>query len=131
MQCDAELGKRIANAVEEEEFAVAASLIQAGVFIVFEQIDPENEESAEDEEGNFSVVLAEVEDELAVVCFSDEEAAQNFASEVVEEDIPEGHELPAIVLNGESLLEGLPDECGLLVNPGVETECYFPPGALG
>jgi hypothetical protein len=131
MQCDAELGQKIATAVEEEEYAVAASLIQAGLFIVFEQIDPENEESSEDEEGNFSVVLAEVEDELAVVCFSDEAGAQNFASEVVGEDIPEGHELPAILLNGESLLEGLPDECGLLVNPGVETECYFPPGALG
>lgn len=122
-----ELGVRIATAAESNDIAVASSIIREGEFIVFQQLDPESGEIELDEQGNFSVVLAEIDEETAVVCFTDEAAAQLFASEIADE-VPEGHDLPAVMLDGNSLLDGLPEDCGLLINPGSETECYFPPG---
>lgn len=130
MSMDAELGPQLLNAAENEDHVVAASMIRGGTFIVFQQVDPDNDGYAEDEDGNFSVVLADVDDDTAVVCFSDEDSAHHFAENIVSGDVPEGFELPAFTLDGASLLDGLPAECGLLVNPGAECECYFAPGTL-
>ncbi|MFN3192931.1 MAG: hypothetical protein ACE361_20645 [Aureliella sp.] len=130
MELDVALGERVAGAIQNSDYSVAYSLMQEGNFIVFQQIDPENPVREGDDPDNFPVVLAEVDDDLAVVCFSDEEAAQHFADEVVGEELPEGHELPAMMLTGEALIEGLPADCGLLLNAGAESECYFPPGAF-
>jgi hypothetical protein len=124
-----DLGGLIADAAEANDATNAANIIRSGQFILLQQIDMESGEIEEDDEGNFSVVLAEVEDETAVVCFTNPNAVANFAAEIAE-DIPEGHELPAVVLDGNDLLDGLPDDCGLLVNPGEDTECYFPPGCF-
>jgi hypothetical protein len=74
-------------------------------------------------------MLAEVDEDHAVVCFSNQEAASDFATEIGEE-LPAGRELPAVMLDGDTLLDGLPEDCGLLINPGTEVECYFPPGSL-
>lgn len=128
-----DLGGLISDAAESNDATVAASIIRSGDFIVFQQIDAENSEVEEGEiekdADSFSVVLAEIDDETAVVCFSNQDSASNFANELAQ-DIPPGRELPAIVLDGNTLLDGLPQDCGLLVNPGAETECYFPPGCL-
>ncbi|MEZ6136590.1 MAG: SseB family protein [Pirellulaceae bacterium] len=124
-----DLGGLICDAAEADDAAVAASIIRSGQFILLQQVDFESGEVEEDEEGNFSVVLAEVEDDTAVVCFTNSAAVSNFAAEIAE-DIPEGRELPAVVLEGNDLLDGLPEDCGLLINPGEETECYFPPGCF-
>ena len=111
--------------------AVAASLIRDSRFIVFKQIDPEQDSDPSIDPGDsFPVVLAEIDDEMAVVCFSQESAAEEFARELAD-DIPAGRELPPVALDGNALLDGLPDDCGLLLNPGTEVECYFPPGVLG
>lgn len=125
----ADLGGLIADAADEQDAATAANIIRSGEFIVLQQIDPESGESQEIEEGDISVVLAEWEDETAVVCFSKMQFASDFTEEIAGE-IPEGHDLPAVILDGDSLLDGLPEDCGLLLNPGAETECYFPPGSL-
>jgi hypothetical protein len=122
-----ELGAQIAAAAENEDAAVAASAIRSGDFIVFQQVDPENAGSESEEA--VSVVLAQVDEDTAVVCFSDQRLAQVFAEEISDE-IPPGQELPAVILSGDVLLDGLPDDCGLLVNPGSTLECYFPPGSL-
>ena len=124
-----DLGGLIADAAESNDAAVAASIIRSGQFILLQQIDLDSGEIEEDEEGKWSVVLAEVDEDTAVVCFTNPEAVANFASEIAE-DIPEGHELPSVILDGEALLDGLPPDCGLLINPGEETECYFPPGCF-
>ncbi len=125
-----DLGGLIADAADAHDAAVAASIIRSGEFIVLQQIDVEHGESEEAAEGNFSVVLAEMEgDENAVVCFSHPDFVEHFVEEISDE-IPLGRELPAVMLDGESLLDGLPSDCGLLLNPGAETECYFPPGFL-
>lgn len=126
---DDDLGAQIAAAADNDDAAVAASIIRSGDFIVFQQIDPENPDLEPDSEAGFSVILAQVDEDTAVVCFSNKESAQLFAEEIAEE-IPEGHDLPAVLLAGEILLDGLPEDCGLLLNPGSELECYFPPGVL-
>lgn len=125
----ADLGGLIADAADEQDAETASSIIRGGEFIVLQQIDPESGESEEIDDGDISVVLAEWEDETAVVCFSKMQFATDFTQEISGE-IPEGHDLPTIILDGISLLEGLPEDCGLLLNPGAETECYFPPGSL-
>lgn len=125
-----DLGGLIADAAEANDSVAASLVIRGGEFILLQQIDPESGEVEEDEEGNFSVVLAEVDDEdVAVVCFTNSSAAANFSKEI-SEDLPEGHSLPEVTLDGETLLDGLPEDCGLLVNPGTDNECYFPPGCF-
>ncbi|MEZ6076482.1 MAG: hypothetical protein R3C09_06735 [Pirellulaceae bacterium] len=124
-----DLGGLIADAAEANDATVAENIIRSGEFIVFQQIDMESGEVEEDGEGNFSVVLAEVDDELAVVCFSSQEAADSFAQEIGE-DLPEGQELPAVMMDGSMLIDGLPEDCGLLVNPGTDNESFFPPGCF-
>ncbi len=124
-----DLGGLIADAAEANEAEVAENIIRSGEFIVFQQVDMESGEIEDAGEGNFSVVLAEVDEELAVVCFSNEEAANNFALEIAE-DLPDGRELPAVTMDGNTLLDGLPEDCGLLVNPGTDNESYFPPGCF-
>ena len=124
-----DLGGLIADAAEANDATVAENIIRSGEFIVFQQIDMESGEVEEDEEGNFSVVLAEVDEELAVVCFSNQEAADAFAQEIGD-DLPEGQELPAIMMDGNMLIDGLPEDCGLLVNPGTDFESFFPPGCF-
>ncbi len=126
---DDHLGQRVAAAAESNDAVIAQSIIRGGDFIVFQQIDMDGGDMEEDSEGNFSVVLAEVDDETAVVCFSSKSSASNFASELAD-DLPAGRDLPAVFLDGDTLLDGLPADCGLLVNPGAETECYFPPGCF-
>lgn len=123
-----DLAGLIADAAEANDASVAASIIRSSEFIILQQIDAEGQ-IEQDEEGNFSVVLAEVDEDTAVVCFSNPQAAANFIEEI-RDDIPGGRDLPAVTLDGESLLEGLPEDCGLLVNPGDETESYFPPGCF-
>lgn len=124
-----DLGGLIADAAEANDATVAENIIRSGEFIIFQQIDLESGDLEEDDEGNFSVVLAEVDEDLAVVCFSSQEAADIFAKEIVE-DLPEGRDLPAVVMDGNMLIDGLPDDCGLLVNPGTDNESYFPPGCF-
>lgn len=124
-----DLGGLIADAAEANDATVAENIIRSGEFIVFQQIDMESGEVEEDEDGNFSVVLAEVDEELAVVCFSNQEAADNFAKEI-DDDLPEGQELPVVMMDGNMLIDGLPEDCGLLVNPGTDFESFFPPGCF-
>lgn len=126
---DEELGTLIAAAAEASDAVVAASIIRSADFIILQQIDMETGDIETDEEGNFSVVLAEVDDETAVICFTAQEAVDHFQVEI-SSNLPVGKELPAVVLDGDTLLDGLPSDCGLLVNPGAENECYFPPGTL-
>ena len=124
-----DLGGLIADAAEANDATVAENIIRSGEFIIFQQIDLESGEIEQDDEGNFSVVLAEVDDELAVVCFSNQEAADLFAKEIGS-DLPEGRELPAVTMDGNMLIDGLPEDCGLLVNPGTENESFFPAGCV-
>lgn len=121
-----QLGEDIANAAEANNPERAEELIRAHEFIVLQQIDLETGEIEVDEEDQFSVVLAEVDEDLAVVCFSSYSAAENFM-DTIGNDLTGGKRLPAVILDGNELLDGLPDSIGLLVNPATDSECYFMP----
>lgn len=124
-----QLGIEIAAAAETNEASKAEELIRANEFIVLQQIDLETGEIEIDEDDNFSVVLAEVDEDMAVVCFTSLTAAESFMDEVCEE-LTGGTRLPAVVLEGDHLLDGLPEGIGLLINPTTEQECYFPPSCF-
>jgi SseB protein N-terminal domain len=123
------LGIEIADAADQNDAGKAEQLIRANEFIVLQQIDLETGETDIDEDGNFSVVLADIEEDKAVVCFTRLSAADNFMDEVCEE-LTGGARLPTVVLEGDQLLDGLPDGIGLLFNPTTEEECYFPPSCF-
>lgn len=124
-----DLGEKIIAAIDANDPVLLESLFRGGEFILYQQIDTETGSIDEDDEGNFSVVLAELEDSVAVVCFTSSEIADNFVQTQVT-DLPEGAVLPSVMVDGESLLEGLPEDCGLLLNPASERECFFPPGSF-
>lgn len=124
-----EIGLKIIEAIDAEDIALVESLIRENEFILFQQIDPETGEVDEDEDGNFSVVIAEMDEDSAVVCFTSREIAENFVEEAVQ-DLPEGGELPTVMLSGDDMLDGLPLDVGLLLNPTSEGECFFPPGTF-
>ncbi len=123
------LSTRIVEAIAAEDIVLLESLIRGGEFILFQQIDPETGLVDQDEDGNFNVVIAELEDDMAVVCFTDSSIADKFVETAVE-DLPVGSELPRVMLDGDTLLDGLPEDCGLLLNPTSEEECFFPPGTF-
>ena len=129
MNEDPKLGAAIADAAEAGDGLAAEQLIRGGDFIILQQIDPETGEVEIDEDQNFSVVLAEVDEDMAVVCFTTSDQAQSFVDGIIEE-FTGGKPLPAVALDGNELLDGLPDDCGLLVNPGSVEECYFPPSCF-
>jgi hypothetical protein len=123
------LGSQIADAAEAGDAERAEDLIRNHELIVLQRIDEETGQVEFDEDENFSVVLAEVDEDIAVVCFSNLTAANSFMDTVCEE-LSGGSRLPAVVLDGNELLDGLPDSVGLLVDPTTEQECYFPPSCF-
>jgi hypothetical protein len=123
------LGSEIAQAAEDNDALKAEELIRSHEMIVLQRIDVETGQVEFDEDENFSVVLAEVDEDIAVVCFSHFNAASSFMDSVAE-DLTGGSRLPAVVLDGNELLDGLPDSVGLLVDPTTENECYFPPSCF-
>jgi SseB protein N-terminal domain len=121
------VGEAIATAAEEDQMDEVDRLIRANSFMVLQQFDPETGEVEENDDGSFNVILVEIDEDSAVVAFTQEKYASEFLNEV-EEDIPQADQYPAIMLDGNTLLAGLPSDCGLLINPGAPTECYLAPG---
>lgn len=120
------LGDELAEAMATGKFSEVDRVIRANDFLLLQQFNPETGEVELSEDGSFHVVLVEVDDTTAVVAFTQDQYASEFLNDV-QEELPEAEEFPAVVLDGNTLLDGLPEECGLLVNPGMETECYLSP----
>lgn len=123
------LGSQIALAAEEDDAEKAETLIRANEFLVLQMLETDECEGELHEEEQFAVLLAEVEDDLAVVCFSDSTSAENFMDQVCD-DLAGGQRLPAVLIDGNQLLDELPESIGLLVNPTTGDECYFPPSCF-
>ena len=127
MSLDVMLGQKLAEAIAADELeAIHLHLAQAEI-IVLQQIDEQTGESVTDEDGEVNVVLAEMDEGIAVVCFTDETYVDRFR-EVFQDRIPE--KCPRVIVTGESLITSMPEECGLLINSGSEHECFLPSGTL-
>ena len=120
------VGEALVMAHEENDIGAAHRIIRSNEFMVLQQFDPETGEVNENDDGSFNVVLVEVEEDTAVVAFTQEKFASEFLHDV-QDELPEIENYPAVMLDGNALLDGLPEDCGLLINPGAPTECYFPP----
>jgi len=77
MAMNTELGQQIADAADQEDVVVIESLLRGNELIVLQQTTDENGEPLE-EEGDLSVVLAELDDEVAVISFTDIHFAEQF-----------------------------------------------------
>lgn len=121
------IGEALALAAEQGDSTEVHRIIRSHDFMVLQQFDPDTGEVNENEDGSFNVVLVEVEEDTAVVAFTQEKFASEFLHDV-EDELPDAENYPAVMLDGNTLLDGLPEDCGLLINPGAPTECYFPPG---
>lgn len=122
------LGRKIFNAIEADDLELVKTLIRQGEFILFQQVDPDTGE-VEDEDGNFSVVIAELEEDMGVVCFTSEAIAQSFV-DIAVDDLPIGEELPTVKFDGDYMLDCLPEGFGLLINATSEGEYFFPAGTF-
>jgi hypothetical protein len=121
------VGETIMTAAEDGDVGEVVRIIRENNFMVLQQYDPESGEVDENDDGSFNVVLVEIEEETAVVAFTQEKFASEFLHDVSGE-LPQAEQFPAVMLDGNTLLDGLPSDCGLFINPGAPTECYFPPG---
>lgn len=100
-------------AAEEDADQVAALLPQVDFTIVESPDESEGEDKA--------ALVAEVEGAPAIVAFTSNEHAQAFA-ESASELLDDDGSLPAFIVPGANLLENLPEDFGLLLNPESE-EC--------
>jgi len=121
------VGDALFLAHEQGDLGEAHRIIRSHEFMVLQQFDSETGEVSKNDDGSFNVVLVEVEEDTAVVAFTQEKFASEFLHDVGDE-LPDAENYPAVMLDGNALLDGLPEDCGLLFNPGAPTECYFPPG---
>jgi excinuclease UvrABC helicase subunit UvrB len=81
--------------------------------------------SEEDEEGS-GALTAEIDGEDALVVFTNETLAGQFVKE--QEDLFEdSEEVEGLVVDGEALLEYLPEGFGMLIDPEVEESAMIEP----
>ncbi len=104
--------ERLRTAIEEVDPATVLDLLREHAFTVFELRDEEGEE-----DDAAATLTAEVDDFEAVVAFTSDELAADFAQNIPEVFEGESEEVPGFHIDGESLLFELPEGFGLLLNP--------------
>ncbi|MCA9192428.1 MAG: hypothetical protein KDB03_11725 [Planctomycetales bacterium] len=114
-----DLGELIAECAETDNWDQMQELFESNVFFVLHRPGQESDE--------IELALIDVEDELAIVSFTNAEFADSFQRELAEE-IEDFEPLAILPIDGQTLLAGMFSDGGLLLNPGTEFEVYFPPG---
>ncbi len=126
-----DLGGLVYDACDNEDYATAERILRSGMIYVLHQIDEASPEMPdmedEDSEAEFNVVVAEADGIVAMMCFTALEHVDAFLDSISDE-LPEDFEIPVVGMDGNTLMDGLPDDMGLLVNASTELECFFPPG---
>ncbi|RMF38982.1 MAG: hypothetical protein D6753_14840 [Planctomycetota bacterium] len=128
---EVDLGGLVFDACGQEDYETAERILRSGMIYVLHQIDESSPDMPdledEDAEAEFNVVVAEADGVIAIMCFTALEHVDAFLDSISEE-LPEDFEIPVVGMDGNTLIDGLPDDMGLLVNAGTELECFFPPG---
>ncbi len=109
------------SAIEERDSAALRGLILAGEFVLLSVSSDED-----DDEESVGALTAEIGDFEVIVAFTTEENAGAFVREMGElfED-EEG--VDGVVVEGDALLEYLPEGFGLLLNPEIEDAAVIDP----
>ena len=106
------LETQLSDAIEQRDAVRVRQLMEPAEFVLLTIPD----ETDEDDEEGANVFSTELEGMNLVVAFTNEPAAGDFVHSM-EEIFEEGEEIEGYVLNGDALLEYMPPEHGLFLNP--------------
>ncbi|MFK8111111.1 MAG: hypothetical protein AB8B91_02865 [Rubripirellula sp.] len=112
---------KINEAVTERDVDGLRGLILANEFVLISVSD-----GTEDEE-NMGALTAELGDFDVLVAFTTEANAGAFVGEM-DELFEDNEEVEGVVVEGNSMLEYLPDGYGLLLDPETDSACVIEPG---
>jgi hypothetical protein len=82
----------------------------------------------DDQDESVSALIVETEEFPALVAFTSADSAKAFAESIVDEV---EDEMVQLEVDGQSLIQLMSDELGLLINPESEDEVMLEPGLLG
>ncbi|MCO8121612.1 SseB family protein [Stieleria sp. TO1_6] len=103
---------KLSGAIEQRDAVLVRQLMDKAEFVLLSMNDAESD--GDDEGAN--VFSTEVDGMDLLVAFTNEEAAGDFVHSM-EETYEEGEEIEGYVLDGGALLEYMPPEHGLFLNP--------------
>ncbi len=110
-------------AMDGHDPAAIARVLLARQFTLIREWD---DSVGEDEMG---AMILEVDDFPALAAFTSLECAGNFAA-ATPELIGDDGSVPGFVVDGQALLEYLPDGFGLILNPQTDDQCHVLPPHL-
>lgn len=114
---------QFASVVATRDAASLRQLILAGEYVL---ISVASEEDEAEEDDSYGALTAEIDGFEALVVFTSEEIAGTFVRE--QEDIfGEGEEVEGIVVEGDALLEYLPEGFGMLIDPELDDASVIDP----
>lgn len=102
---------KLAEAIDERDAVLVRQLMDTAEFVLLTM----NEEDEDDEEGA-NVFSTDVDGMELLVAFTNEQAAGDFVHSM-EEHYEDGDEIEGYVLDGDALLEYMPPQFGLFLNP--------------
>lgn len=113
---------QLIDAVAERDAEKVRSLILAGNFVLISVSDSEDE----DDEENVGALTAEVGDFDVLVAFSSEQNAGTFVGQMGDL-FEDEEEVEGVVVEGDAMLEYLPEGFGVLLDPETESACVIEP----
>ena len=114
----------IHDAVTQQDAIQLRALIVGSEFVLLSTT-----KSEQDEDGNIGAITAEIGDIEVLVVFSNEQTAGHFVHEsgdLFEED----EEVDGIVIEGNALLDYLPDGFGILLDPDSDEAIVIEPAFI-
>lgn len=108
------LEDKLAAAMESRDAVVVRQLMEDAEFVLLSVSDEED-----DDEDAANVLSADIDDVEMLVAFTNESAAQKFVG-TMDDMYEEDDEIEGYVLDGGALLDYMPPEHGLLLNPESE-----------
>lgn len=112
----ADLYADLVAAIENQNAESIKQLLANAEFILINVQGPEDDD--EDDE-SIGALTADLEDMQVLVVFSSEEHAGTFVSEMTDMFDPE-EEVQGFMVEGDMLLDYLPEEFGMLINPETD-----------
>ncbi|MDM4016903.1 SseB family protein [Roseiconus lacunae] len=105
------------DAVEKRDAALVRQMMAQAEFVLLAVADDEDDS---EEDGAANVFSTEVDGMDLLVAFTSDEAARNFI-DLRRDQYEEDEEIGGYILGGETLLEYMPPEHGLYLNPDTES----------
>ncbi|KAA5539285.1 hypothetical protein FYK55_24535 [Roseiconus nitratireducens] len=104
------LESKLADALEQRDAVLVRQLMAEAEFVLLSLPDEDDDEDAA------NVLSADIDDMEVLVAFTNEKAAEAFVQSM-DEMYDEDDEIEGYVLQGDALLDYMPPDHGLLLNP--------------